>query len=200
MPLPGQILFSIDEVSARWIAAPHQVAQWAAQELLQVTTSIPPVQAGGEEVAGLVVVSMADLLPMFRRDGSGPTSMRLRRLRRVGEREWRTVSDPADGVMVAAGDLLIDVAEMGRFEDEHELMRRPHARKGPGPEPKYDWDGFWRAVAIYVHQHGVPPNLKDFTGAMMNWFLDQSQGAECPSDSVIRKKLSPLWRELRREA
>jgi len=197
MPLPGQSLFSIDEVSARWIAAPHQVAQWAAQERLEVTTSIPPVQAGGEEVAGLVVVAMADLLPMFRRDGSGPTSMRLRRLRRVGEREWRTVSDPADGVMVAAGDLLIDVAEMGRFEDEHELMRRPHA--GKGPEPKYDWDGFWRAVAIYVHQHGVPPTLKEFTEGMSNWFLDQTNGAECPSDSVIRKKLSPLWNALRSE-
>lgn len=197
MPLPGQSLFSIDEVSARWIAAPHQVAQWAALDRLEVTTSIPPVHAGGEEVAGLVVVAMADLLPLFRRDGSGPTSMRLRRLRRVGEREWRTVSDPADGVMVAAGDLLIDVAEMGRFEDEHELMRRPHA--GKGPEPKFDWDGFWRAVAIYVHEHGVPPTLKEFVATFEGWFMDQTNGAECPSDSVIRKKLSPLWNELRRE-
>ncbi|WP_210877230.1 hypothetical protein [Roseovarius autotrophicus] len=197
MPLPGQSLFSIDEVSARWIAAPHQVAQWAAQERLEVVTSVGPVHAGDEDVAGLVVVAMADLLPMFRRDGSGPASMRLRRLRKIGEREWRMVSDPADGVMVAAGDLLIDVAEMGRFEEENDLMRRAHA--GKGPEPKYDWDAFWRAMAIYVHQHGVPPTLKELTAAMSNWFLDQSDGKSSPSDSVIRKKLSPLWNQLRSE-
>ncbi len=103
----------------------------------------------------------------------------------------------ADGVVVAAGDLLIDVSEMGRFEEENELMRRAHA--GKGPEPKFDWDGFWRAVAIYVHEHGVPPTLKEFVATFEGWFLDQSNGAECPSDSVIRKKLSPLWNELRRE-
>lgn len=197
MALPGQSLFSIDEVAMRWIAQPHQIAQFGAQESIEVLTSISPVSAGNEQIAGLVVVAMADLLPMFRRDGSGPVQMRLRRLRRPSEKDWRVVTDPAEGVMVAAADLLIDVNEMLRFEDQHELVRRAH--RGRGPEPKFDWDEFWRAVAVYVHEHGVPTTLKEFTEAMSNWFLDQSEGESCPSDSVIRKKLSPLWNELRSE-
>lgn len=54
-------------------------------------------------------------------------------------------------------------------------------------------------MAIYVHEHGVPPTLKEFTEVMSNWFLDQSDGKSSPSDSVIRKKHSQLWNRLREE-
>ena len=198
MGLPRQEFYSLDELAARWTAQRHQIGQWAATGLLELVTGVGPVQAGDEQVAGIVVVCAADLLPMFRRDGSGPQSMLLRRLKYRGEHSWREVTAPQDGALVCLADLVVSAQEAARFEAEHEVFGRPHG--GKGPELKYDWDEFWRAVALRVHDRGVPGTLKEFTEEFSLWFMDRSPTGEIPSDSVIRKRLSPLWNELRRES
>ena len=198
MGLPRQEFFSLEELALRWTAQRHQIGQWAASGLLELVTSIAPVDAAGEELAGIVVVCAADLLPMFRRDGSGPDCMRLRRLKLRGEQQWRTIKPPEEGVLVCLADLVVSAQEAARFEAEHEVFGRPHG--GKGPELKYDWDEFWRAVALRVHDRGVPGTLKEFTEEFSLWFMDRSPTGEIPSDSVIRKRLSPLWNELRRES
>lgn len=197
MALPGQEFFSIDELSARWLVPPHQIAQWAAVGRLQMVTSIPPSEVRGGQIAGLVFVAVADLLPMFRRDRSGPTAMRLWRVKRPEDSDWMRITDPADGVEVAAADLLLERVEAARFENEHEIFGRPHG--GGKFETKYDWDAFWRAVVIRVHAKGVHETLKEFVDELEGWFMTRSPTGDCPSDSVIRKRLSPLWRALRQE-
>jgi hypothetical protein len=192
-----RVFFTMTEAAARWGYAPADIAGWAHQGQLEIVTGIAPVKCGEEPAAGLVAISVADILPMFRRSGTGPREMPVRRIRALGKDEWMVITEPAEGVIVYMDDLLILADEFHRFETENEIFGRPHA--GKGPEPKFDWDGFWRAVALYVHEHGVPPTLKEFTEVMSNWFLDQSDGKSSPSDSVIRKKLSPLWNRLRQE-
>lgn len=200
MAIPRQEFFSLDELAARWTAQRYQIGQWAAQGGLDLVTGIPPVEAEGEELAGIVSVPGADLLPLFRRDGSGPEAVHLHRLRKIGEVDWRKISAPASGVLVAGADLLVTAQEAFRFENEHEIFgRRLERNVGGGKfELRYDWDAFWRAVAVRVHAKGVPETLKEFVDEMEAWFMDASPTGDCPSDSVIRKRLSPLWRELRR--
>lgn len=193
-----RVFFTITEAAAKWGYSPSDVAGWAHQGMLEVKTGIPPVQCGTETVAGLVVIPVADILPMFRRVGNGPREMTIRRVRAAGSTEWSLITSPEDGVTVSMDDLLIMADEVARFEDEHEIFGRPHASRGP--EPRFEWDDFWRAVATRVHERGVPSQLKEMVDEFSNWFLDQTDGKACPSDSVIRKKLSPLWRSLRHGA
>jgi len=192
-----RVFFTITETAARLGYSPADIAGWAHQGQLEIVTGIAPVKCGEEPAAGLVAISVADILPMFRRSGTGPREMPVRRIRAQEKDEWLTITEPAEGVIVSMEDLMILADEVYRFETENEIFGRPHG--GKGPEPKFDWDGFWRAVALYVHEQGVPTTLKEFTEVLSNWFLDQSDGKSSPSDSVIRKKLSPLWNRLRQE-
>lgn len=197
MALPRQEFYSLDELSARWTAQQYQIGQWAGTGLLDLVTSIGPVEAGGEELAGIVSVCAADLQQMFRRDGSGPASMRLHRLRRIGEQVWRKVNADQDGVLVSRVDLVVSAKEVARFETNHKIFGTPHS--GKGPEPRYDWDEFWRQVALRVFEKGVPGTLTEFTNEFSDWFAGHNPGGQRPSDSVIRKRLSPLWNQIRFE-
>jgi hypothetical protein len=193
----SRVFFTISEAAARWGYSVADIAGWAHQGQLEIVTGIAPVQSGETTLAGIVVIAAADILPMFRRSGLGPRELAVNRLRLPQETEWRMITNPAEGVMVSFDDLMITALEMARFEIEHDIFGRKHA--GRGPDPKYDWDAFWRAVAVRVHERGVPELLKEFVDEFSNWFMDQSPTGDCPSDSVIRKKLSPLWRQLRDE-
>lgn len=193
----SRVFFTIAEVAARWGYSVADIAGWAHLGQLEIVTGIAPVQSGETTLAGLVVISAADILPMFRRTGSGPRELPVHRVRQSNATEWQMITDPAEGVMVSFDDLMITALEVTRFEIEHGIFGRKHA--GRGPDTKYDWDAFWRAVAVRVHERGVPEVLKEFVIEFSNWFMDQSPSGNCPSDSVIRKKLSPLWRQLRDE-
>jgi hypothetical protein len=191
----SRVFFTISEAAARWGYSVADIAGWAYLGQIEIVTGIAPVKSGETILAGIVIVSAADIWPMFRRTGVGPRELAVIRLRLPQETEWQMITHPAEGVMVSFEDLMITAAEVTRFEIEHDIFGRKHA--GKGPEPKYDWDAFWRAVAVRVHERGVPELLKEFVDEFANWFMDQSPAGDCPSDSVIRKKLSPLWRQLR---
>jgi len=201
MVMMRRVFFAMTEAAARWGYAPADIAGWACNGQLEIVTGIAPVECNGETVAGLVTISVADILPMFRRSGTGPRELPVRRIRAQGDKAWRLITSPGDGVVVSVDDMMITADEMRRFETENTIFGRVHGARGP--EPKYNWDEFWRAVVVRVHEKGVPETLKEFTDEFSNWFLDQSaKGAkgDCPSDSVIRKRLSPLWHMLRQQA
>ena len=63
--------------------------------------------------------------------------------------------------------------------------------------PKYDWDAFWREVSRSILFGGVPESQAAFVRRMVDWF--DSRG-EHPDPSTIKKKLSPLWRDIAPEA
>lgn len=197
MGMLPRVFFTINEVAAKWGYTPADIAGWAHLGQLEIVIGIGPVDCGGEPAAGLVAISVADILPMFRRSGNGRRAMPVRRIRLTSQDNWRMITCPADGVIVSMDDLLLTAREVARFEVENEIFGRPHG--GKGPDPRYDWDDFWREVAIRIHNKGVPETLKELTDALTEWFTDRSPHSDCPSDSVIRKKLSPLWNRLRNQ-
>ncbi len=143
MALPPRVLFTLLEVAARWGCTTTDIAEWAALERLELLTSVPLVQAGDAPIVGLVALHAADLMPMFRRDGSGPPEVRVHRLRPQNQDQWVFITTPAKGVRVAKADLLISATEMTRFEEENELVRRPSSQPAAY---KYDWDAMYVAV------------------------------------------------------
>ena len=195
MSLPPRVLYPLPEVAARWGCSIADVAAWAATGKLEMVTGIAPTTIGSAQVAGLAVIAVADILPMFRPCGTGPTSCEVRRMRSLGEEEWIVVPSGQDGIQVARADIVIMADEVSRFEDAHGLFRR---RPGGGSlERRYDWDGFYMAMILHIHDNGVPATLNELVAEMQEWFIEQTDEGPVPEESTIRKRVSPIWRELR---
>ena len=107
MDLLPRVFFTIGEAAARWGYAPADIAGWAHQGLLEIVTGIGAVECEGKHAAGLVAISVADILPMFRRSGTGPRELALRRIRPKGNVAWMLITLPVEGVVVSLDDLLI---------------------------------------------------------------------------------------------
>lgn len=110
-------------------------------------------------------------------------------------------SEPFADHEVLRADLVVRDAEVLRFEAEHvapAMVPTNATVSGQrGAMPKYNWDAFWREVARSMHFDGVPESQAEFVRRMVAWF--ESRG-EDPDISTIKKKLSPLWREIAPEA
>lgn len=157
-------------------------------------TGIPPVVCGSEIVAGEVAVSIFDILPMFRRCGTGPQSAQLRRLRMYGHDEWLLITDPVEGIKVSVADLLIPGHQVYKFEDDHDLMRRVSG--GTGSTSLYDWDGMIDALIIRIHEKGVPATQSELITDMQDWFAERSDGDQIPDERSIRRRVSRIWKML----
>lgn len=198
MALPSRVYFTLIEAAARWGCTTADVAAWASIGRFVRVTGIAPIRCGAATVAGLVGIAAADVLPMFRRCGTGPTQVRMRRFRDLDGDVWHFMLEAGEGVVVAGADLMITAAEVQRFEEEHELLKRPHA--GVGPALRYDWDEMYAQVAKRIHDHGVPDSQTQFVTEMMDWFVRRSENGDVPDESTIRRRLSPIWRTLREQA
>lgn len=66
-----------------------------------------------------------ELLPLFRRCGTGPTEGVMRRIQPLGRQDWLLITDPTGGIPVALADMLILAEEINAFEEE----------------TPYDWEG-----------------------------------------------------------
>lgn len=197
MGLPPRVFFTLTEAAARWGCAVADIAGWASTGQLRIVTGIAPARAGAEMIAGLVEVSAADMLSMFRRCGSGPLEGQVRRVRvlEAGQAgQWAYITDPADGVSVAMPDLLILASDVLNFEDEHELFGK--SRVGSTPF-KYDWDAFWHHLALRLFREGMPESQNELIAEMQEFFARRSEKGEVPDERTIRKRVNPLWRELR---
>jgi hypothetical protein len=199
--LPPRAFWTLSEVAARWGCRPEDIAAWAAAGQIEISTVVPPVVCGGEIVEGLMAISMNDLMPMFRRDGSGPDTRRVRRVR--SERRWLYVTDPSEGLMVSKADLVLMAGEMARFEDEHRIYGRRSAPAVAVPimssQSKYDWDAMWVHVLQRVHEQGLPETQREFVNEIQDWFIRRSDDGDAPDERTIRRRLTPAWRTLRAE-
>lgn len=93
-----------------------------------------------------------DLMPLFRRCGTGPTEGVVRRIMTGEKGQWQIITDPVGGVTVAVADMMIMADEVHAFEEENEMVRRVAA--GPGAATPYDWDGMNIALIVRIHDHG----------------------------------------------
>jgi len=195
MPLPPVAFYSIYEVSPRWGCPAPDVAGWAAQGHLQVLIGIAPVLCGEELHGGLVEVSIAELMPLFRRFGPSEDACRLRRIKPAGLSEWLHGTNPAEGILVRATDLMLPAEALHRFEEERDLLRRPvHSIGAP---PRYDWDAMYVWLFQRVNECGLPESQAALIGEAQDWFIRHSKSGDVPEESTIRKRLGAIWRVLR---
>ena len=61
MTLPQRTFFTVQEVTIRWDCSPYDLAGWAIAGKLDIVAAIEPIEQGGEVLAGLVVVPVADI-------------------------------------------------------------------------------------------------------------------------------------------
>jgi hypothetical protein len=198
MGLPPRVFYTLSEVTARWDCSLADLAGWATAGHFDIVTALPPTEVGGASIAGFVAVSVTDILPMFRRCGTGPATRVLCRVRPLEGNDWVVLPAPRHAVEVALADLLIMAADVRRFEEDCELLRRPPGRGGPGTN--YDWDGMYVAIIRRVHEHGVPVSQADWVSEVQDWFVIRSEGAAVPDERTIRRRLTPIWRALREPA
>lgn len=197
MALPPRAFFTLHETASRWGCTIADIAGWATVGKLDIVTGIPLAICGTEKVSGKVVVSPMDMLPLFRRSGTGPTSIKLLRVKPDAGADWIYVTQPADGVEVSIADLLISGQDVLRFEDEYDLLRRIGG--GTGALSPYDWEGMYVAMIKRIHEHGLPATQAELIGELQEWFGNIAESGDVPDESTIRRRLRPFWRALRGE-
>lgn len=197
MALPPRAFFTLHETASRWGCTIADIAGWAAVGKLDIVTGIPLAVCGTQKVSGKVFVSPMDMLPLFRRSGTGPTSIKLLRVKPDPGADWIYVTEPADGVEVSIADLLIGGQDVLRFEDEYDLLRRIGG--GTGALSPYDWEGMYVAMIKRIHEHGLPATQAELIGELQDWFGNVAESGDVPDESTIRRRLRPFWRALRGE-
>ncbi len=197
MALPPRVYYTLQEVTARWGCNIADVAGWAAAGKFHIMTGIGLVRCGEEIVAGRVAISPMDLMPLFRRCGTGPTEGVVRRIMTGDKSQWQIITDPVGGVTVAVADMMIMADEVHAFEEENDMVRRVAA--GPGAATPYDWEGMNIALIVRIHDRGLPATQAELVAEMQDWFADRSDGKKMPDSRSIRRRITPIWRALRRE-
>ena len=197
MALPPRVFFTLHEASARWGCNIADIAGWAHTGRFRILTGIAPVRCGEEIIADMVVLSPMELLPLFRRCGTGPSEGVMRRIQPLARQDWMLITDPAGGIPVAVADMLILAEEVHAFEEENDMVRRVAA--GPGASKSYDWEGMTVALMLRIHDHGLPATQAELVAEMQDWFADQTDGKKMPDSRSIRRRITPIWRALRRE-
>ena len=197
MALPPRVFYTLQEVTARWGCNIADVAGWADAGRFRIITGIAVVRCGDEIVAGKVVLSPMELMPLFRRCGSGPTEAVMRRIQPLNRQDWLLITDPAGGIPVGLADMMIPAEEVHAFEEDNDMVRRVAA--GPGATSPYNWDGMMVALIQRIHDRGVPETQSELVTDMQDWFADQSDGAKVPDSRTVRRRLTPVWKVLHRE-
>ena len=196
MALPARVYLTLHETSARWGCNIADIAGWADAGRFRILTGITAVRCGDEVIAGKVTLSPMELMPLFRRCGTGPSEGIMRRIQPAGRQDWLLITDPACGITVAVADMVIMAEEVHAFEDENDMIRRVAA--GPGVSTSYDWEGMNIALIVRIFDHGLPDSQADLVAEMQEWFADRSDGKKMPDSRSIRRRITPIWRALQR--
>lgn len=196
MALPPRYAYPLYEVAVRWSCTLADLAEWAAMGQFDLVTGVPLVYCDDAPLAGMVALHAADMIPMFRRDGTGPSEVRVYRVKSLDEPDakFRFVTQPTTGIAVHRSDILITAADVRRFEDTHELARKPSSAPST---TKYDWDAMYVAVMKRIHEHGLPETQAEFVGEFQEWFARRDPNGEAPDERTVRRRLNPIWRALR---
>ena len=195
MPLPPVAFYSIYEVSARLGCPAADVAGWAATGELTAMIGIAPVQCGDDLHGGLVTVPVADLMPLFRRFGPSDETCRLKRILPAGSDTWVRVTDPAEGIVVRATDLMFPAEAVRSFDEERDHVHRPS--HGIGASPRYDWEAMTVWLFKRLNEQGFPASQAALIAEVQDWFAVYSKTGDVPEDSTIRKRIAPIWRAVR---
>jgi hypothetical protein len=164
---------------------------------LKIVTGIPPVHCGEQRVAGLVNIAPTDILPMFRRCGTGPQEAHLLRIQPVEAEGWLYITSPGDGVLVSIGDMMILGHDVHKFEVTNDLFGRVADGAGLGGGGDYDWAGMNVEITRRVFEEGLPKSQGEWIRELQDWFSTQSEDGSFPDEKSIRLRLAPILRALK---
>lgn len=194
--LPKRAYYTVNELAARWGCTNADIAGWAAAGNFDILTGIPPVHCTDEIIGGEVIIRPFDILPMFRRCGTGPQTARVRRIRKKDVQAWALITVPRKGVKVSIADLLVTGNHVYKFEEKNNLLGR--IRGGTGSVSPYDWVGMLQALTLHVHEEGVPASQGELVAAMQDWFVEHGDAEDLPDERSIRRRITPVWRALQK--
>ncbi len=197
MALPARVYLTLHETSARWGCNIADIAGWADAGRFRILTGITAVHCGDEVIAGKVTLSPMELMPLFRRCGTGPSEGIMRRIQPAGRQDWLLITDPVCGIPVVVADMLILAEEVHGFEDKNDMVRR--VASGPGVTSPYDWEGMNVALIQRIHNQGLPPTQGELVAEMQDWFADRSDGKKMPDSRSIRRRITPIWKGLQED-
>jgi len=208
MAPPPRSFLTVADTAVRWQVTPLDIAGWAIDGEISLSAVLPTVDTTDKQIAsGIVEIDGADVVALFRREGTSRKPAMVRRFRRSKKADWEWIARPADGVAVTAADVIILRAEFERCErawglftagpadtaKRTDIAKRP---PGPGAPPKHDWDAFAGAIARRVHDHGMPASQGELVRDMMDWFAGR-EDSTAPDERTVRRKVSAIWKELR---
>lgn len=192
MGLPQRVFYTVHEAAARWGCTISDIAGWSGTGSLRVVTGIPSVECGERSASGLVQIQPTDILPIFRRCGTGPHCAPVKRIRPLEEQEWLHISTPEEGVMVSIGDVMILGNDVQRFEDAHNLFDRIAEGAGLGEDGDYDWVGMHVEITRRVFEEGLPVSQAEWIRELQDWFSNNSRDGTFPDERSIRRRLKPV--------
>jgi hypothetical protein len=197
MALPKRVWFTLHEVAARWGCNIADIAGWADAGHFCIITGVTPIRSGAEIVAGKVALAPMDILPLFRRCGTGPSEGRIRRVQLYGREEWLIITEPEGGIMVAIVDMMISTGEVQRFEDAYNVFDRGSDGAGLSEEGDYDWAAMNIEITRRVFEEGLPASQNEMIRELQDWFAARSEDGTFPDERSIRRRLKPILDALR---
>ncbi|MET4129984.1 hypothetical protein [Roseovarius sp. MBR-6] len=197
MALPPRVFWALEDLAVRWGCAPADIVGWATEGIIEIVVSIGLVHCcGTEPLVGLVAVCAEDIMPLFRRNRSDPGACMVWRIRPPSSETWKIITDPAQGATIELDDLLVTAKTAQRFEDEYDPLHRVHV--SPGRSSRHDWEGMLQSLMIRLFEHGLPESQAELVAEGQEWFVAHAKDGSVPDESQIRRKLSPIWRALKK--
>ena len=197
MALPARVFWTLENLAVRWGCAPADIVGWATEGIIEIVTSVGMVQCiGTEPLIGLVVVCAEDIMPLFWGNRPEAKACMIWRIRPQGTAPWKIITAPAHGVPIELHDLMVTTKSAQRFEDEYDPLHRVHV--SPGRSSRHDWEGMLQALMIRLFEYGLPETQADFVAQGQDWFVANAKDGSVPDESQIRRKLSSIWRALKK--
>ncbi len=203
MPAPVKTYYSIVEASAKWGRGVREIIDWSAGGKINIFTFIQYAVTPEGPIAGAVEISAQDMLAHFRIDGPAQRELRVYRVGKEsdGTTEWVFASDETGkaGIPITLHDIHITGDDLLTFQEEYELgeaIREKVVYRKAATE-RHDWESMYRQLCKRIFDSGLPEHLRELASEMQEWFIMQSDDGDAPDLSTIRKRLQPIWNDLR---
>jgi hypothetical protein len=197
MGFPPKVFYTVDELSSRWDTPPLKIIEWAMGRKIELVIALPEAEFEDGQEAEYAAVRASQVRPLFRSYADAERFVLICRATPPGAEAPLRIVKPPDGARIMAADVMAVLAEVERFEEENDLVRRVVV--GPGAPTRHNWERFYVELCVRIHQHGLPETQKELVEDMQDWIMDDPNWGDPPDESTIRKKVKVIWQRLRPE-
>jgi hypothetical protein len=93
MPAPPRSFLTVSDTAIRWQVPALDIAGWAIDGEIALSAVLPTVETADKQIAsGIVEIDGADVVALFRRDGSSRKPALVRRFRRSKKSDWEWIA------------------------------------------------------------------------------------------------------------